>query len=249
MCDAPCPIGTAPRANIAAGRAYRQRGRMERPVQNEKTTAFPTETIMNRPLRIAALAAAATTLTAAPALADNHFILEVDAGLTTAIGHEDDGGRALGGTFGFGGRIPGSKPAYYFIGRIGASENSAQGALSHGSPTLDSGRTEWALGARMYLPITDRLRAMLQVSLGETYEHTEIGHVGGRPLTVEEEMFSVFADAGLQYRFTNHFSLGGVVNLGWHPEDRADLVARSAGIETDGTIGQMRAGVTTTFHF
>ena len=200
-------------------------------------------------LRPALLTAILATLTAAPALADNHFIFEVDAGLQTDLAAEDSGGRALGGTFGFGGRIPGSKPAYYFVGRVGVAEHTYGGARSLGDPTLGCASTEWALGARMYLPITDRLRAMMQLSLGETMQYTDIHYDGRAPLRIDEDLFSIFADVGLQYRFTNHFSLGALVNLGWHPEDRADLVTRSAGIDTDGTIGQMRFGVTTTFHF
>jgi len=200
-------------------------------------------------LRAALATAALATLTAAPALADNHFIFEVDAGLQTDVSADDNQGRALGGTFGFGGRIPGSSPAYYFIGRVGVAESTYGGASVLGSPTLDCASTEWALGARMYVPLTERLRAMLQVSLGETSQYTDI-HYGNRaPLRVDEELFTVAADAGLQYRFTNHFSLGALINLGWHPEDRADLVARSAGIDTSGSITQMRAGITTTFHF
>lgn len=199
--------------------------------------------------RAALTAVALSTLTAAPALAENHFLFEVDAGLQTDLGAENSQGRALGGTFGFGGRIPGSKPAYYFVGRVGVAEQTYEGATILGDPTLDCASTEWALGARMYLPITDRFRAMLQLSMGETMQYTDIYYDGRRPLRVDEDLFSVWADAGLQYRFTNHFSLGATVNLGWHPEDRADLVARSAGIDTDGSIGQMRAGITTTFHF
>ncbi len=199
--------------------------------------------------RIALFALALTTLTAAPALADNHFIFEVDAGLQTDLGADDNSGRALGGTFGFGGRIPGSKPAYYFIGRVGVAEQTYDGSSAFGAPTLDCASTEWALGARMYLPITDRFRAMLQLSLGETMQYTDVYYDGRRPLRVDEDLFSIFADAGVQYRFTNHFSLGALVNLTWHPEDRPDLVTRSAGIDTDGAIGQMRFGLTTTFHF
>ena len=199
--------------------------------------------------RIALIAVALATVTAAPAMADNHFLFEVDAGLQTDLGADDNSGRALGGTFGFGGRIPGTKPAYYFVGRLGVAEQVYGGSDAFGAPTLDCASTEWALGARMYLPITDRFRAMLQLSLGETMQYTDIHYDGRRPLRVEEDLFSIWAGAGLQYRFTNHFSLGALVNLGWHPEDRPDLVTRSAGIDTDGAISQMRFGVTTTFHF
>lgn len=218
--------------------------------RHEAHAAAPTPASRRAPRRAAAaLTALAAVATASPALADNHFILEVDAGLKTDLGVEDESGRAIGGTFGFGGRIPGTKPAYYFIGRIGAAEQSYTGAVSYGAPDLDCASTEWALGARMYLPITDRFRAMLQVSLGETYQYTDIRHDGRRPLRVDEELFSAFFDAGVQYRFTNHFSLGAVGNLTWHADDRADVVARSTGIDTDGQFAQMRLGITTTFHF
>lgn len=200
-------------------------------------------------LRVAAITAALALLTAAPALADNHFIFEVDAGLQTDLSADDSRGRAFGGTFGFGGRIPGTKPAYYFVGRVGVADQTYGGARSLGAPSLECASTEWALGARMYLPITDRFRAMMQLSLGETHQYTDIYYADRAPLRVDESLFSIFADAGVQYRFTNHFSLGALVNLGWHPADRPDLVTRSAAIDTDGAIGQMRVGLTTTFHF
>lgn len=205
---------------------------------------------MLRPARIAALTAAlATTAAAGTALAENHFLLELDGGTSTPTATDDSrSGFSYGGTFGFGGRIPGSKPAYYFVGRVGAADYETRGAISYGHPALETEQTEWALGARLYLPITDRFRAMMQLALGHTHDCTEVYHAGRAPLLVEEDLFSVFATAGLQYRFTNHFSLGAAADLAWHPDNDA-LAARSAGIETDGELGRVRLAVTTTFHF
>jgi hypothetical protein len=205
--------------------------------------------MLRRPHFAAATVALAITCLAATALAENHFLLELDGGTSTPTAADDSRtGISYGGTFGFGGRIPGSTPAYYFVGRIGAADYETRGALSYGRPSLETEQREWALGARMYVPITERFRGMLQLSLGHTHDCTTVHHAGQRPLLVEEDLFSVFATAGLQYRFTNHFSLGALADIAWHPDNDA-LAARSAGIETDGEIGRMRLAVTTTFHF
>lgn len=202
-------------------------------------------TIFTAPLA----AALALTVFAGTAAAENHFILELDGGTSTATAGDDaETGTSFGGTFGFGGRIPGSKPAYYFIGRVGAADYMSHGARSYGTPALDTEQTEWALGARMYLPITDRFRGMLQLSLGQTHDCTTVQYGNMAPLRVEEELFSVFGAAGLQYRFTNHFALGALADIAWHPASDA-LAARAAGIKTDGTLGRARLAITTTFHF
>lgn len=198
------------------------------------------------------LATLAVALFASPALADNHFILELEGGVTDAVGAEySEPGRSVGGTFGFGGRIPGSKPAYYFVGRVGSSDYATQGALAAGAPIVHHDQTEWALGGRMYLPITDRFRGLLQLSIGETANCSEIRSDGARPLLVEDAMVTVFTQAGLQYRFTNHFALGAMVDLAWYPEaEGPGLAALGAGLEDDSReIGRSRFALTSTFHF
>lgn len=198
------------------------------------------------------LAAVASLLFAGQAQADNHFILELEGGVTDAVGTDvSDPGKSVGGTFGFGGRIPGSKPAYYFIGRFGASDFTMQGSRAAGSPIVQRDQTEWALGGRMYLPISDRFRALLQISIGETQDRSEIHYERGRPMLVDDAMTTVFTQAGLQYRFTNHFALGAMADLAWYPENEGPgLAALGAGLEDDDReIGRTRFALTSTFHF
>lgn len=194
----------------------------------------------------------ATALFAAlPAFAQNHFILELEGGLARPVGLDADSeiGSAFGGTFGFGGRIPGFAPAYYLIGRVAHSSYDFTGASKVGSPDVAHGETEVAVGGRMYLPLTDRLRLVLQVALGETFGTTEIGRNGEVELSSDTEFFTLFGALGAQFRVTNHFSLGGIADIAYTP-NREDytVVKRAAGLEEDG-VGRLRLGVTTTFHF
>jgi hypothetical protein len=189
--------------------------------------------------------------TAAPAVAQNHFLLEVEGGLARPMGidAESDVGSAFGGTFGFGGRIPGFAPAYYLIGRVAHSSYSFSGAARLGAPAVDHGETEVAVGGRMYIPLTTRLRLVAQFALGETFGTTKVQPKSGLSVTSDTEFFTLFGALGAQFRLTNHFSLGGMADVAYTP-NREDytVVKRAAGLEEDG-IGRLRLGATATFHF
>lgn len=188
---------------------------------------------------------------AAPAAAQNHFLLELEGGLARPVGIDADSdvGSAFGGTFGFGGRIPGFAPAYYLIGRVAHSSYSFTGAPRLGAPAVDHGETEVAVGGRMYIPLTNRLRLVAQFALGETFGTTEIVPKSGLTVTSETEFFTIFGALGAQFRLTDHFSLGGLADLAYTP-NREDytVVKRAAGLDEDG-IGRLRLGATATFHF
>lgn len=190
-------------------------------------------------------------LMAAPAVAQNHFLLELEGGLSRPMGIDADSdfGSAYGGTFGFGGRIPGFAPAYYLIGRVAHSSYSFTGAPRLGAPAVDHGETEVAVGGRMYVPLTTRLRVVAQFALGETFGTTEIQSKSGLTVSSETEFFTIFGALGLQFRLTNHFSLGGLADVAYTP-NREDytVVKRAAGLEEDG-LGRLRLGATATFHF
>ncbi|MGK0361082.1 MAG: hypothetical protein ACI9U2_003400 [Bradymonadia bacterium] len=193
----------------------------------------------------------ALLLVASPAAAANHFLLEVEGGLARPVGldAESEIGSAFSGTFGFGGRVPGFAPAYYLIGRVGHSSYSFVGAKRVGSPNVAHGETEVAVGGRMYVPLTPRLRLLAQFALGETFGSTEISRDGALELTADTEFFTLFGALGAQFRVTNNFSLGAIADVAYTP-DRADytVVKRAAGLEEDG-VGRLRMGVTGTFHF
>ncbi|MCA9537364.1 MAG: hypothetical protein KC620_00670 [Myxococcales bacterium] len=195
---------------------------------------------------------ALTLLAVAPAAADNHLLLELEGGVTTAVGGSGDAepGHAIGATFGIGGRIPGFSPAYYLVGRVAAADHGLRGPEVYGGPAIERDQSEWALGARIYLPISERLRALFQIAAGETSDTSDVKYYGERPLRYESELFTIFTEAGLQYRFTNNFSLGAVADLAYFPDQAPfDMTARSAGMEDGGEFGRARFAVTTTFHF
>ncbi len=190
-------------------------------------------------------------LFAAPALAHNHFILEAEGGVATPLGvdAQSEPGGQFGGTFGFGGRIPGQAPAYYIVGRAGRSGFGFRGPARYGSAAVELRQTELSAGGRMYLPITDRLRVSLQLTFGGTYDTAEVDRPGHDRFEYEDSKFTIFTDAGLQYRVTNNFSFGIGGGLSWLPNrEDADAAAVAAGLD-DGPVGRGRLGLTTTFHF
>ncbi len=193
-----------------------------------------------------------SAIAASPALAHNHFVLELEGGVAGPVGvdAEAEPGGTWGGVFGFGGRVPGQSPAYYLLGRVAGSGFGFVGPPERGSALVERQQTEWGLGGRVYLPFTDRLRLALTVMLGETLDCAEVRRPGHRAFGYESDVFTVFTDAGLQYRFTDHFSLGLGGGISWIPEhSETDLAARAAGVDDGGPIGRARFGLTTTFHF
>lgn len=185
------------------------------------------------------------------ALADNHFLAELEAGLARPLGidAESEIGSAYGGTFGFGGRIPGHDPAYYLVGRVAHSSFSFEGAPRVGAPTVEHGELEVAVGGRVYLPLTPRLRVLFQVALGETFGETEVLRDGERELLAETEAFTLFGEIGAQFRLTDNFSLGAMADAAYVPDRESfNVVKTAAGLEDDG-LGRLRLALTSTFHF
>ncbi len=193
-------------------------------------------------------------LGASPALADNHFLLEAQGGLTSPLGvdaHVDEGA-AFGGTFGFGGRIKGFAPAYYLIGTLGRAGYDFTGPPSYGSAHVERDQIDWSLGGRIYLPVSERLRVLAQVGFGETYDKARVSRAGYRTLLLDTEVFTVQTQVGLQYRLSDALSLGLKGELSFYPDsEELRLAGLSAGLGDDDEGGYGRAGIalTTTFHF
>ena len=203
------------------------------------------------------LGALLALLFASPALAQNHFLLEVTGSVAGEgdIGAENEQGRSLSGTFGFGGRVPGFAPAYYLVGRVGSTEMGYSGPQKFGGAQVYKDQADWAIGGRLYLPLTPRLRLMAQLSLGEIDEIAIVDRDSERPLRIEPRpRFAMFMDGGVQFRLNNSFSLGLVGDIAYHPDADSDTVARSAGLTVDetrfdGEWGRRRVGLSTTLHF
>ncbi len=190
---------------------------------------------------------------ASVAQAENHFLLELEGGLNSPVGVEAEGDEGYGGalTFGIGGRFRHSTPALYLVARGGYSEVGSLGPARTGGALLAREQREYAFGGRIYLPITERLRVMLQVAAGQIFEDAVITRDGHPTVRLEDDPFVVFGDAGLQLRLSNQFSVGGNIGLAWQPEDDGpDLASLAAGIpDPDGEHGRVRLGVAATFHF
>jgi hypothetical protein len=195
----------------------------------------------------------AVLATASAARAENHFLLELEGGLNSPVGVEAEADDGYGGalTFGIGGRFRHSTPALYLVGRAGYGEVGSVGPARTGGASLDREQREYAFGGRIYLPITERLRVMLQVAAGQIFEDAIVRRDGHPEVRLEDDRFAVFGDAGLQLRLSNQLSVGGNVGLAWQPEDEGpDLASLAAGIpDPDGEHGRVRLGVAATFHF
>jgi hypothetical protein len=197
------------------------------------------------------LVLAVIALSASPGMAESHFIFELNGGVASdaAIDGAVERGTAGSATFGIGGKIPGQSPAYYLVGRIGGSE------FGYFTPGL-TGRyvqreqKEWALGGRVYLPITDRLRAIGQLALGETLDDAYVTESGAGQLGLSSSTFSVFAQGGVQFRVTEKFALGLAADIAIYPQHgQQDLAVRSEYVGNDGELGRVQLGATGTFHF
>ena len=189
--------------------------------------------------------------TSAFAQAGNHFILELNGGVSSDVGITApvESGAAGSATFGIGGKIPGQSPAYYLVGRIGQGQFSYNSAPGAGGEFVYRRQQEWAIGGRVYLPITDTLRAVAQLAVGQTFDDAFIAS-SGNSLGVASNTLSFFGQTGLQARVSDKFSLGMAVDLAFYPErnDR-QLAVRELHSGPDGQFGRVQVGATGTFHF
>ena len=146
--------------------------------------------------------------------AGNHFILELNGGVSSDVGIAApvESGASGSATFGIGGKIPGQSPAYYLVGRIGQGQFSYNSAPGAGGEFVYRRQQEWALGGRVYLPITDRLRAVAQLAVGQTFDDAFIAS-SGTSLGVASNTLSFFGQTGIQARVNEKFSLGMAVDL------------------------------------
>ena len=182
-------------------------------------------------------------LASSPVMAENHFILEMNGGGASDIGvdAEVEAGPAYGATFGFGGTVPGQSPAYYAIARIGASAFNYSGAGSQ-PPQVEHAQQEWAIGGRVYLPLTQRFRIMAQAAVGQTLDEATINNKDGTlSLVIDSSTWAIFTQAGMQFRVTDGFALGLAADLALYPDsEERQLAARQASIGTAGQLGVPR---------
>lgn len=203
---------------------------------------------------LAWLCLAAALVRPAAAQAENHFIAEAAGGFITPLSSEGDVsvGPGIAATFGVGGRIKGFSPAWYLVGRLGYGSATETGPGRFGTAALERGTWEAALGGRVYLNLTERLRLLAEVAVGEVWETSTVTRAHQPALELEANPAALFLQSGLQYRLTDHLALGLGGDLGWYvwSDQTRDLAAAAAGIDArDTTRGRFRLGLTTTFHF
>ena len=150
-----------------------------------------------------------------------------------------------------GGRLRGTAPAWYGVVRLGWAEGTQVGPARLGRAKLNRSQADLAAGVRAYFPFTPRLRMMTEVAFGQVFEAAEVDRLGIDPVRFDQDRFGIFLTGGLQYRLTNHISLGGHLGLVLMPSpEEPDLAARNAGIpESDASQGRYTVGLSTTFHF
>jgi len=100
------------------------------------------------------------------------------------------------------------------------------------------------------LPVTDHLRILGQVALGQTTDESEISKDGQITMITDADSFALFGQIGLQYRVTDNFALGAAADIAIHPDsDERDALARQASVGQFGDLGRAQLGITGTFHF
>ncbi len=214
-------------------------------MKTDTLTAFFRRTIV-----IGAITAGGLALGAPGARAENHLLLELDAGLTGPLGVEGSPGASVGGTFGVGGRIRGLSPAWYPVLSLGRAGYDYAGPAASGGAVVDRAQNDWALGGRMYLPLWERLRLVAQVTLGETTDHALVSRAGFPDLELDAEVFTVNLQTGLQYRLNNHLSVGMSADLALFAEEGAHRLAPlAAGLGDLADESRLGFGLTTTLHF
>ncbi|MFZ4736124.1 MAG: hypothetical protein ACOYM9_09275 [Bradymonadia bacterium] len=207
-----------------------------------------------------ALAVATALVPLGPAHADegggtaNHFLFETAAGVAVPVGRENEVGPGYGGqaTFGVGGRIPGTAPAWYLVLRVGGDRLEELGPARTGSAEIARGAFEWGFAGRVYVPVFGpRLRLVVEAGAGERLETARVERDGHAGIEFDTERFALFGATGLQLRLTEHLSLGGLVDLAWMPAQVGeDLAALAAGDRAaDESAGRVRGLFTFTTHF
>lgn len=203
------------------------------------------------PVLMGLCAALLVALGATAARADNHFLLEGELGGAGAMGNDAEGelGLSYGGTFGFGGRVKGFAPAYYLVAHLASNEYGFTGPARAGSAEVDRTQVEYSIGGRIYLPLNERLRIVLQVGFGQVFDQSTLSRFGHEDLRLESDAFIVQTLGGLQYRLNDTLSLGGAADFAFMPDkEEIDAIARAAGVK-DAGFGRMRFLGTVTVHF
>jgi len=170
------------------------------------------------------------------------FLIEVGGGGT----FQGNGGLALGGIFGIGGKFRGFPLAFYGFAEFNYSQENGNGLvpLLATNYTHDRSYRDLGLGLRIYAPIYGPLRVFADFVFGATHIEADLQRDSMLPVNASGWAGQVQFAAGLQLRLLRNFSVSvrgkinvlendlaglygavrkeppyrtmGTLNLGWH---------------------------------
>lgn len=152
-----------------------------------------------------------------------HFIAEINGGGTL----QRDGGFAVEGLFGAGGKVPLLPLRAYLIGELAYSTSYGGGIQSHTPLEYTDARhyRDLSVGLRLYLPVWAGLRLFADVQGGASHQTVTLERVDFPLRTVSGWNPHFQVAAGLQYRLLHHLSVGVRARMAFTDTDVAGLYA------------------------
>lgn len=152
-----------------------------------------------------------------------HFLVELNGGGSLMR----DGGYAVEGLFGAGGKLPWLPLRFYFLTELAHSTNLQNGRSWVGNRTFRDERafTDIAAGLRVYAPIWGPLRLYADALIGGSHQSATLEREGITSRQVSAWSFHSQVSAGLQFRLLYHLSLGLRAKVVLTPEDPYGLLA------------------------
>ena len=161
-----------------------------------------------------------------------HFIASVDAGTAYGTGFTEGGsGFSLRSTVGVGGAFKGIPTRFYCVGvaRMTAFSSKVNSGVS--TSHIERNLVDLSLGLRVLHPI-QRLRLLGELTLGSSMVNSTALLNKRQFFETDTKRFTFYSAIGVQYRLSQHFSLGAM--LEWAlPTSRParDFVVEVSGLE------------------
>ena len=150
-----------------------------------------------------------------------HFIAEINGGGTV----QRDGGFAVGGLLGVGGKVPLLPLRAYLIGEFDYSTSHGSGVRAPLEYSDVRHYRDLTLGLRLYLPIWAGLRLFADVQGGGSHQAVALEREDLPPRLVSGWTPHFQLAGGAQYRLMHHLSLGLRARVVFTDPDMAGLYA------------------------
>ena len=152
-----------------------------------------------------------------------HFIAEINGGGTL----QRDGGFAVEGLFGAGGKVPLLPLRAYVIGELAYSTSYGSGMQMHAPLGYTDTRhyRDVSVGLRLYLPLWAGLRLLADVQGGGSHQSVALERADFPVRAVSGWSPHFQVAAGLQYRLLHHLSVGVRARVAFTDTDLAGLYA------------------------